>query len=360
MHDWVRAADGKTLVLLGAGASAPSLPVSAELTKLVIESITEKLKDHPGYLGRAWQMVVDQLRGTSNIEEFYSSLADVEHQDADTTRFWVHEWAALPEVLDSDVDAVTGRQSFGFLAGMVQSAVMSILAHRAEDADKSYLHPLVNADLRGIVTLNYDLMVEKAATETGRPHTTGATEWDGGVRWFADNLDQERLRVLKVHGSLNWRETRVVIASPLPVVAFEEVEGNGLGPGKLVKRVDEPAIFGLNGKVSPYDPYPALRSEFDRMLNDVELLIVVGFSFWDAHISAPIRRWLALDVRRKIIVVDPHFNPSTTPIKQIVNMLCQECTVDGTPTLAVGMGTDRMRVLNVTAAEGIETLFGAD
>ncbi|WP_165070391.1 hypothetical protein [Marisediminicola senii] len=49
-------------------------------------------------------MVVDQLQGTSNIEEFYSSLADVEHQDADTTRFWVHEWAALPEVLDTDGD----------------------------------------------------------------------------------------------------------------------------------------------------------------------------------------------------------------------------------------------------------------
>ena len=358
MFEWVSAANGKTLVLLGAGASAPSLPVSAELTKLVIESITEQLKDHPGYLGRAWSMVVDQLRGTSNIEEFYSSLADVEHQDADTTRFWVREWAALPEVLDTDGDAVNVRQSFGFLAGMVRSAVMSILAHGTEDVDKSYLHPLVNADLRGIVTLNYDLMVEKAATEAARPYTTGATEWDGGMRWFDDNLDEDTLRVLKVHGSLNWRETRPVIGSPLPVVAFEEVEGNGLGVGKLLKRLDEPAIFGLNGKDSPYDPYPVLRSEFGRMLDDVELLVVVGFSFWDAHISAPIRRWLALDERRRIIVVDPYFNASTTPIKEIVNVLCQECTIGGAPTSAVGLGIDRMRVLNVTAAEGIDTLFG--
>ena len=45
MHEWIAAAEGRTLVLLGAGASAPSLPVSSELTALVIESMNERLKD---------------------------------------------------------------------------------------------------------------------------------------------------------------------------------------------------------------------------------------------------------------------------------------------------------------------------
>src|SRR5690606_10056171 len=127
---------------------------------------------------------------------------------------------------------------------------------------------------------------------------------------------------------------------------------------KLVKRMDGPAIFGLNGKISPYDPYPALRSEFDKMLYDAELLIVVGFSFWDAHITAPIRRWLALDERRRIVIVDPYFNLSTTPIKEMVRVLCSGCLIDGSPTMAADMGIDRMQVLNVTAAESMETLFG--
>lgn len=331
--------------------------MSAQLTELVIESITEQLKGHPGYLGRAWLMVVDQLQKTSNIEEFYASLADVEHQAIDTTRFWVQEWATLPNVLDADDDGVNGRQAFRFLADLVQSEVMSILAHRTEDADKSYLHTLVNADLRGIVSLNYDLMVEKAAIDARRPYTTGAADWDGGVHWFANDLDEGTLRVLKVHGSLNWRETRVVISWPLPVLAFEEVEGNGLGVGKLLNRVDAPAIFGLNGKTSPYDPYPLLRNEYSRMLDAVELLVVVGFSFSDAHIRAPIRRWLALDARRRIIVVDPYFDASTTPIREIVNVLCQECSIDGAPTSAVELGIDRMRVLTATAADGFRTLF---
>lgn len=357
MHEWIAAAEGKTLVLLGAGASAPSLPVSRELTELVVESMNERLDDHPGYLKRAWVMAREQLLGTSNIEEFYSSLADVEHQDDDTTRHWVKEWVPLPEVLPADGDSVSGRQAFGFLAHMVQNSVMTILAEKTELADKTYLHPLVTADLRGVVTLNYDLMVEKAAVEAKRPYTTGAEEWDGGIRWFADDLGDGVLPLLKLHGSLNWRETRVVIGSPLPIVGFEEVGGNGLGAGKLLARLDEPAIFGLSGKMSPYDPYPALRGEFDRMLEDVEVLVVVGFSFWDAHITAPIRRWLALDPRRRIIIVDPYFDTETTPIRVLVDALCQRCTVGGKPTLALGLGIDRMQVLNVTAAEGLDTLF---
>lgn len=358
MHDWVDAADGKTLVLLGAGASTPSLPTSRELTELVIERITARGGDRADYLNRAWEVVVEQLKGTSNIEEFYSSLADVEHQDDDTTRFWVEKWVPLPEVLPSDGDSVSGRQSFGFLAGTVRNTVMTILAEKTELADKSYLHPLVNADLRGIVTLNYDLMVEKAAVEAGRPFTTGATEWDGGIQWFADDLGDDVLPVLKLHGSLNWRATREVVGSPLPVLGFEEVDGNGLGAGKVLPRLDEPAIFGLSGKMSPYDPYPALRDEFDRMLEDVELLVVVGFSFWDAHISAPIRRWLALDERRHIIIVDPYFDTSTTPIRVLVDALCCDCTIEDHPTMAAGHGTDRMRVVRETAVEGVATLFG--
>lgn len=357
MHEWIAAAEGGTLVLLGAGASAPSLPVSRELTGLVIASVTEQLKDHTGYLGRAWKLVVERLQGTTNIEEFYSSLADVQYQDQDTTRFWVNEWVELPAVLETDVDGGDPHRSFGFLAGMVESTVMSILAEGAERADTSYLHPLVTAQLQDIVSLNYDLMVEKAAIAVGRPYTTGAEEWDGGIRWFADDLVDDLLPVLKLHGSLNWRRTRVVVEAPLPIVAFEEVGGNGLGAGKLLARLDEPAIFGLSGKMSPYDPYPALRTEFERMLEDVELLVVVGFSFWDAHITAPIRRWLALDQRRRLIVVDPNFDPATTPIRVLVDALSLDCVIEGNPTLAAGLGIDRMRVLTMTAAEGLNNLF---
>lgn len=357
VHEWVADAAGKTLVLLGAGASAPWLPVSAGLTELVIASITKQLDDHPGYLGRAWRTALERLHNTSNIEEFFSSLSDVAHQDSDTTRFWVKEWVPLPEVLSSDGEDVDVRQSFEFLAGMVQSTVMSILACKTEAADKSYLYPLVDADLRGIVTLNYDVMVERAAAEAGRRYTTGATEWGGGMQWFADDIGDDVLVVLKLHGSLSWRATRVVVGPPLPVLGFEEVGGDGLGAGRILARLDQPAIFGLSGKMSPSDPYPALRREFDRMCEDVELLVVVGFSFWDAHVTEPIRRWLALDDRRRIIVVDPNFDTSTTPIRVLVDALCRECTINGNPTMAVDLGIDRMRVLRSTSADSLATLF---
>ena len=127
--------------------------------------------------------------------------------------------------------------------------------------------------------------------------------------------------------------------------------------GKLLNRINEPAIFGLSGTMSPNDPYPALRDGFDRMLKEVELLVGIGFSFWDAHISAPIRRWPALDERRQITIVGPNFHTSTTAIWVLVDALCSECTIEGKPTMAAGSGIDRMRVLRVVAAEGIATIF---
>ena len=143
MHEWIVAAEGGTLVLLGAGASAPSLPVSRELTGFVIESMNERLHHQQGYLKRAWELAREQLRGTSNIEEFYSSLADVEQRDDDTTRYWVKKWAPLPEVLATDGDGVSGKQAFGFLAHMVRlpsaipiPVIAALLADEAEDGDR--------------------------------------------------------------------------------------------------------------------------------------------------------------------------------------------------------------------------------
>lgn len=81
----------------------------------------------------------------------------------------------------------------------------------------------------------------------------------------------------------------------------------------------------LSGKMSPIDPYPAPRSDFDRMLEEVELLVVVGFSFWDDHMTALIRRWLALDERRKLIIVGPYFDTAATPMRVLVDALCQDC-----------------------------------
>ena len=58
-------------------------------------------------------------------------------------------------------------------------------------------------DTNHIATLNYDLGVETAAQLGELSVDTGITKWRGGLRWRWD-LDNPDVKLLKLHGSLNW------------------------------------------------------------------------------------------------------------------------------------------------------------
>ncbi|MCR2815019.1 hypothetical protein [Microbacterium jiangjiandongii] len=210
---------------------------------------------------------------------------------------------------------------------------MAILAERTEAADKANLHLLLNANLRAIVTLIHDLVVEKAAVEAGRRYSTGASEWDGRIGGSPTTSTTISCPGSGCTGVSTGELLAQSPGPPLPIPGFEEVGGNGLGAGEILARLDEPAIFGVSGRMSPHDPCLALRGELERMLQHVEQLVVVGFSFWDAHVTAPIRRWLALDERRRITIVDRFFVASESPIRVLVVALCRHCRIDGEATI---------------------------
>lgn len=50
-----------------------------------------------------------------------------------------------------------------------------------------------------------------------------------------------------------------------------------------------------------------LLEEFRRSLNGCTQLLVVGYSFGDAHIDTLIRRWLAQAPTHRVVVIDPYF-----------------------------------------------------
>lgn len=362
MDSWVDEAGDAVVVLLGAGASAPQLPVSKELTDLVVKCIDATYpSDDVSNLGLAWHLIRRQLEGTTGIEEFYTALFDVSNRDVDTTRFWIDRWVDFPQFVDDGAQPATAADVTVLLAHRVRTTVMEILASQTSVAEVAYLYSLVLAPLQGVISTNYDLMLERAATACGVRYSTGAALWEGGAQWFNDMHPDGALKLLKVHGSLNWRSTRVIVGGPLPVVGFEEVGGDGRGPGALLPRLDEAAIFGLGNKVRSDGAYPALVRAVDDLLAEAKLLVVIGFSFSDVHITEPIRRWAALNSEARIIVVDPYSTHSVrpqTPLGELQQALWDGSGFGDSPGMVDHGRVNRMKFIVRTAEDGIAELFG--
>jgi hypothetical protein len=182
------------------------------------------------------------------------------------------------------------------------------LKHLIATTQKSigYLQPLVaqGAAPHGltIATLNYDVSVEHAAQAGGISLSTGIERWLQDGRW---SWPKESIRLLKLHGSINWvwdRSEYVEGHLPQTTVAVTENPAADARPPAVV--------FGQRGKLRAQGPFLSLLAEFESQLATADRLIVIGYSFRDDHVNEAIRRWTAEDINRKIVVIDPGW-PST-------------------------------------------------
>lgn len=140
-----------------------------------------------------------------------------------------------------------------------------------------------------IFTLNYDLTWESSFnTPTERLIETGFS----AGRWVGDFEDPEnvaKLRLSKLHGSVDWYFDE----------ATEEVR-------IASEPVDEPlVIFGSSYKMQSFDPFISLLSRFRQCLQTSSLYVIVGYSFQDRYINNILIQSLGSQLARSAIVVDP-------------------------------------------------------
>lgn len=286
VHEWVTGAEGRVVVVLGAGASVPGgLPVSRDLTDLVIAGI-----DQQSRAPEAWTFVRDRLNlASTDIEQLYRSIGDL-GQVLD-----LPEWRALVDV-PASVDAKT----LADLQFDILDWTTTILRDRSANADTTYLNDLVNADVLGIVTLNFDTLVESAALQCNASISTGVDHWDGGFHWPSP---ADATPLLKLHGSLNWyQELRK--AGPIPIGGYRTLareEEYRFGGGGIFSDLR----FGAENKLTQAGAMPALFEAFIDLLERSSLVIAVGYSFRDSHVDVALDRWAALDDSRRLLVVDP-------------------------------------------------------
>ena len=147
-----------------------------------------------------------------------------------------------------------------------------------------------------IFSLNYDLCIETALEEFAHKHFENGLNQQG---WNPALLSDEcTLRLMKLHGSLDWVDDEAFGICSLKFPRCdnaEDIEGNQ--PPLL--------IFGTDNKMTGRDPFLTLLYLFSSRLNSTDLLITVGYSFGDEYLNQVIEQRLISNSRLRILVVSP-------------------------------------------------------
>jgi len=333
--------------------------VSAELAALVMESIDKAIQNWApeSLVPNLWREIRPVLESMdSNVEDIYQAVETLTYQETDPTRHWVTGFTRF--------DAYEGRtgelrQDAQWILDMIQAHALRSLDTAQADAPLEHFRPLLNTPKVGIVTLNYDQLVEMAGAKFEIPVSTGAELWAGGVTW---EFEPDAVPLLKLHGSMNWRGSRSLnheAGNMVPAMGFYEVAGlDAAAPNRLLTPT---VIFGTGSKSNPYSAFPALTRQFHDWLEQSDLLVVTGYSFRDEHIDAAIRRWASLSHHRRIIVIDPFPRRDIRQDDGVFGGLLWAMDVEYRPkdwdTASGAASADLRRMIFLTARDGGITEF---
>lgn len=393
-----------TTVLLGAGASVGArIPATIGMTEAIVEEVgggREAYDDTAQALHFAVGALIayDTSRGASpyagvDVERLFSAVQMLgDRNNLEVTAF-VASWSnaltsigssgRMPPFFDRDferallsefpsqiervfkagVEAVVRRDDGGAAFRRLESRMLDSLRRllAVDPSAVDYLAPLANVDgsAISIATLNYDRSVEALAQRAGLAVDTGIEGWGGGFQWrWRDGTD---IRLLKLHGSIDWRLSEDRTDGKLPEPRINLVVHDD-GTGQYVR--SRPGIvFGQRGKLQADGPFLAMLAEWDNFLATCDHLLVVGYSFRDPHINAGLVRWLNADDGREMTIIDPNFeiDPPRTPgrmpaqAQSFLELLRRYMVAYDTkpPQLR-----PRFRVLNTTAEEGLVHVLG--
>ncbi len=150
-----------------------------------------------------------------------------------------------------------------------------------------------------LFTLNYDLVFEKVFnTKNEKPLNNGFSNnlWDT----TSFDVEQTKINLYKIHGSLDWYlEDDVTHSLPDYTIAF-----NPLQPDERKPHL----ILGYETKLFSVDPFFTLLQKFIEKLNTANLVVVIGYSFFDAYLNNILIKFLNSNENKKLLIVDTYFS----------------------------------------------------
>lgn len=225
---------------------------------------------------------------------------------------------------------VIERKARGLLAGtnlMARLSELGSLAEKAcyfiESVVAGELRPKVivglglvlelatarNVEQLTIVTLNHDTLVEQFLAEHRVNFVDGFGECDGDVRWYDDGLYDSgpaRVKILKLHGSVNWYSflvngrSRPAIFLGADVANIRDGEGRQLTP--LFRR---PSFLSGINKAVAYQRgiYADMHFRFHQLLRQCSQIVMSGYGWGDTAINFRLDTWLDQSRRNSIILL---------------------------------------------------------
>lgn len=163
-----------------------------------------------------------------------------------------------------------------------------------------------------IVTLNHDTLVEQLLADAGIPFVDGFSGADGDVRWYDETLYDlpSRVRLIKLHGSIDWYEfTRDGAAWPAILLGPELTQAKDVTGRSLQSRSQSPSFLTGGKKEAWYQHgiYADLHYRFHEVLRRADRIVMSGYGWGDMGITNQLERWLERSPQQRIILL--HENP---------------------------------------------------
>ena len=198
-----------------------------------------------------------------------------------------------------------------------------------------YLNPLIRyaSDNRlTIATLNYDNSIEYASSFLEIEVNTGLKDWYKTGRF---SFDLNKLNLIKLHGSVDWSLSGPKTDEDHPL-KYQEISEISLNK-ESISKLDPEIIFGGKNKLTAKGPFLSLLDAFKRVLEQVNSVIVIGYSFSDDHINEHFRSWINSNPDNILTVINPFYY-------QIDNSFVKELN---------NLGKNRLRIIKEDASIGI-------
>jgi len=153
-----------------------------------------------------------------------------------------------------------------------------------------------------IYSVNYDTCIEQLSHQSGMKYTDGFD-----IYWNPDKFREEYdIKLLKLHGSVIWYESKTKEYLKIPVQAFIEDKQITL---KLITGEDvKPLLIYPMQKWEYIEPLTELQLMFKKRLVDkrTAVLVVVGYSFRDEYIIRMLWDAARANENLYIILINPN------------------------------------------------------
>lgn len=187
----------------------------------------------------------------------------------------------------------SNNEDIGSVERSLLRALMTSLKHNDERI--GYFREIVdiaNSSGGDLATLNYDLIAESSADSIGLSYDYGLGKWNDQKIVGFKRSSPKNIRLIKLHGSLNWfaKDDDIEISDP---------------KADLWAPIPNLVFGGAGNKLRVDGPFLQLRHEFQSRLLSTNTLVIIGYSFQDEHLNSIIRRWTNTRRKGKLIIVNP-------------------------------------------------------